>query len=166
MEKLPLSILILFLAVSLTIAGCSIFGKKKELKPFVSEVIHPEWSENSVIYEVNIRQFTPEGTFNAFATHLQRLKELGVDVLWLMPINPIGVKNRKEPLGSYYSVRDYKDVNSEFGNLEDFKNLVSKAHELGFHLIIDWVPNHSSWDNKLTVEHSDWYVKDAKGGLM
>jgi len=161
-----LSILILFLAISLTIAGCSIFGKKKELKPFVSEVIHPEWSENSVIYEVNIRQFTPEGTFNAFAAHLPRLKELGVDVLWLMPINPIGVKNRKEPLGSYYSVRDYKDVNPEFGNLEDFKKLVSKAHELGFHLIIDWVPNHSSWDNKLTVEHSDWYVKDAKGSFI
>ncbi len=165
-EKLPLSILVLFLAVSLTLAGCSIFGKKKELRPFISDVIHPEWSENSVIYEVNIRQFTPEGTLNAFAAHLPRLKELGVDVLWLMPINPIGVKNRKVPLGSYYSVRDYKDVNPEFGNLEDFKKLVSKAHKLGFHLIIDWVPNHSSWDNKLTVEHPDWYVKDAKGSFI
>ena len=166
MEKLPLSIFVLVLIVSLTLTGCSIFGRKKELKPFTSGVIHPEWSENSVIYEVNIRQFTPEGTFNAFAAHLPRLKELGVDLLWLMPINPIGVKNRKAPLGSYYSVRDFKDVNPEFGNLEDFKKLVSKAHELGFHLIIDWVPNHSSWDNQLTVEHPDWYVKDANGNFI
>ena len=166
MEKLPLSILVLVLVICLTITGCSIFGRKKELKPFTSGVIHPEWSENSVIYEVNIRQFTPEGTFNAFAAHLPRLKEQGVDLLWLMPINPIGVTNRKLPLGSYYSVRDFEDVNPEFGNLEDFKNLVSKAHELGFHLIIDWVPNHSSWDNKLTVDHPDWYVKDANGKFI
>ena len=166
MEKLPLGLLVLFLAIVITIAGCSVSGKKKELKPFVSGVIHPEWSVNSVIYEVNIRQFTPEGTFNAFAAHLPRLKELGVDVLWLMPINPIGIKNRKEPLGSYYSVMDYKDVNPEFGNLDDFKNLVSKAHELGFHIIMDWVPNHSSWDNKLAVEHPDWYVKDSTGSFI
>jgi glycosidase len=166
MEKLPLSILLLFLVIALAIAGCSISGKKKELKPFISEVAHPEWSKNAVVYEVNIRQFTPEGTFNAFVEHLPRLKQLGVDILWLMPINPIGIKNRKEPLGSYYSVRDYKDVNPEFGNLDDFKNLVTKAHELGFHVIMDWVPNHSSWDNKLAAEHPDWYVKDAKGSFI
>jgi glycosidase len=166
MEKLPLGLFVLFLAIVITIAGCSVSSKKKELKPFVSTVIHPEWSENSVIYEVNIRQFTPEGTFNAFAAHLPRLKELGVEVLWLMPINPIGIKNRKEPLGSYYSVMDYKDVNPEFGNLDDFKKLVSKAHELGFHIIMDWVPNHSSWDNKLTLEHPDWYVKDSTGSFI
>jgi glycosidase len=166
MENLPLGLLVLLLVIGITIAGISVSGKKKKRKPFVSNVIHPEWSENSVIYEVNIRQFSPEGTFNAFVTHLPRLKELGVDVLWLMPIYPIGVKNRKIPLGSYYSVRDYKDVNPEFGNLEDLKNLISKAHELGFHLIIDWVPNHSSWDNSLTVEHPDWYVKDAKGSFI
>ncbi len=166
MEKLPLSLLVLFILIILTIAGCSIAGKKKELKPFVSDVVHADWSKNAVIYEVNIRQFTPEGTFNAFAEHLPRLKQLGVDILWLMPINPIGVKNRKEPLGSYYSVRDYKDVNPEFGNLDDFKNLVTKAHELGFHVIMDWVPNHSSWDNKLATEHPDWYVKDAKGNFI
>jgi glycosidase len=166
MEKLPLSIVLLILAIVVTIAGCSVSEKKKELKPFESEVVHPEWSKNAVIYEVNIRQFSPEGTFNAFASHLPRLKDLGVDILWLMPINPIGIKNRKEPLGSYYSVRDYKDVNPEFGNLDDFKNLVTKAHELGFHVIIDWVPNHSSWDNKLAVEHPDWYTKDAKGNFI
>ena len=165
MEKLPLSLLVLFLALSITIAGCSIFGKKKELKPFTSEVIHPDWSKNAIVYEVNMRQFTPEGTFNAFTTHLPRLKQLGVDILWLMPVNPIGIKNRKEPLGSYYSVKDYRNVNPEFGNLNDFKNMVAKAHEQGFHVIMDWVPNHSSWDNKLTVEHPDWYVKDSTGSF-
>lgn len=168
MEKLPLSTLVLVLVIVLlsAVAGCSIFGRKKELKPFISDVIHPEWSKNSVIYEVNIRQYTPEGTFNAFAAHLPRLKDLGVDVLWLMPVNPIGILNRKEPLGSYYSVRDYLTVNPEFGNLEDFRNLAAKAHELGFHVIMDWVPNHSSWDNKLTVEHPDWYVKDSTGNFI
>lgn len=166
MEKLSLTLITLLLVVVIAFTGCSLFSKKKELKPFTSEVVHPEWTKNSVVYEVNIRQFTPEGTFNAFAAHLPRLKELGVDILWLMPINPIGVKNRKEPLGSYYSVKDYLDVNPEFGNLEDFKALVAKAHELGFHLIIDWVPNHSAWDNKLTIDHPDWYVKDAKGSFI
>ena len=159
-------LLTLLISILLTFAGCSIRREKKELKPFTSEVVHPEWTKNAVIYEVNIRQFTPEGTFNAFAEHLTRLKALGVDILWLMPINPIGVKNRKEPLGSYYSVKDYIDVNPEFGNLNDFKDLVLKAHELGFHLIIDWVPNHSAWDNKLTVDHPDWYVKDSKGSFI
>jgi glycosidase len=166
MEKLTLTLITLLLVILILFAGCSGSGKKKELKPFTSEVVHPEWTKNSVIYEVNIRQFTPEGTFNAFATHLPRLKELGVDILWLMPINPIGVKNRKEPLGSYYSVKDYLDVNPEFGNLADFKTLLAKAHELGFHVIIDWVPNHSSWDNKLTIDHPDWYVKDSTGSFI
>jgi glycosidase len=166
MEKLPLTIFALALLIALTIFGCTSKKPKEEIKPFVSEVTHPEWSKNSVIYEVNIRQYTPEGTFNAFAEHLPRLKELGVDVLWLMPVNPIGVINRKEALGSYYSVKDYKDVNPEFGNLEDFKKLVAKAHELGFHLIIDWVPNHSAWDNQLAADHPDWYVKDSTGKFI
>lgn len=78
--------------------------------------------EGSIVPEVNIRQYTPEGTFKAFETHLPRLKELGVDILWIMPINPISVKNRKGSLGSYYSVQDYKAVNPEFGTLEDFEN--------------------------------------------
>jgi len=166
MEKLLLSLTVLLLVLTITFVGCKVSGKKKEIKPFVSDVVHPEWSKNAVVYEVNVRQFTPEGTFNAFASHLPRLKELGVDILWFMPINPIGVKNRKEPLGSYYSVKDYKDVNPEFGNIDDFKNMVSKAHDLGFHVIMDWVPNHSSWDNKLTVEHPDWYVRDSKGSFI
>jgi glycosidase len=167
MEKLPLGILVLVLvlAIALTIGGCSIFGKKKELKPFVSEVIHPEWSKNAVLYEVNVRQYTPEGTFNAFAEHLPRLKALGIDVLWFMPTFPIGIKNKKGELGSYYSVRDYLNVNPAFGTLEDFKSMLDKAHQSGMKVVIDWVPNHTSWDNNLTVEHPDWYVRDAKGNF-
>jgi glycosidase len=165
MDKLHLSLLVIALVVVSIIAGCTFSGVKKEITPFVSEVVHPEWSKNAVFYEVNMRQYTPQGTFNAFAEHLPRLQKLGVDVLWLMPVTPIGVKNRKEPLGSYYSVKDYMEVNPEFGTMADFENLISKAHEMGFHVIIDWVPNHSSWDNKLTVEHPDWYVKDSTGNF-
>ena len=106
----------------------------------------PEWSKNAVMYEVNVRQYSPEGTFKAFETHLPRLKELGVDILWFMPIYPISEKNRKGTLGSYYSVRDYKAVNPEFGSMDDFKALVSKAHEMGFKVMLDWVGNHSGWE--------------------
>lgn len=165
MEKLLLSILALVLAILITIAGCSIFGRKKEIKPFVSGVVHPEWSKNSVLYEVNVRQYTAEGTLNAFAEHLPRLKSLGIDVLWFMPTFPIGIKNKKGELGSYYSVRDFMNVNPEFGTLDDFKAVLNEAHDLGMHVILDWVPNHTSWDNNLTVEHPDWYAKDSTGSF-
>ena len=127
MEKLSLIVLALVFAIAIALFGCKTSAGKKEIKPFVSEVIHPDWSKNSVLYEVNIRQFTPEGTFTAFAAHLPRLKQLGVDILWLMPINPIGIKNRKESLGSYYSVKDFTDVNPEFGSIEDFKKLIGDS---------------------------------------
>jgi glycosidase len=166
MEKLPSGILALVLMQALLLAGCSTTEKKQEIKPFTSSVVHPEWSKNSVLYEVNTRQYTPQGTFNAFSEHLPQLKSLGVDVLWFMPIFPIGIENKKGELGSYYSVRDYLDVNPEFGKLDDFKAVVVKAHELGMKVVIDWVPNHTSWDNKLTVDHPDWYVKDSKGKFI
>jgi glycosidase len=159
MEKILVGLVTLLLIIALAF----IFGYKKEVKPFASEVVHPDWSKNSVLYEVNVRQYTPEGTFNAFTTHLPRLKSLGVDILWFMPTFPIGVLNKKGELGSYYSVKDYLNVNPAFGTLEDFKSMVNKAHETGMKVIIDWVPNHTSWDNKLTVEHPDWYVRDASG---
>jgi glycosidase len=165
MEKLSLILLAVVFAIGIGLFGCKKAAGKKEVTPSVSNVTHPEWSKNAVLYEVNIRQYTPEGTFNAFMGHLPMLKELGVDILWLMPINPIGIKNRKEALGSYYSVKDFKDVNPEFGTLEDFKKLIAKSHELGFHVIIDWVPNHSAWDNKLAQEHPDWYKKDSRGNF-
>ena len=130
-----------------------------------STVIHPEWAYPATIYEVNIRQYTPEGTINAFREHLPRLQDMGVGILWLMPINPIGEQNRKETLGSYYAVKDYRKVNPEFGTLEDFKALVDEAHQRGMHIILDWVPNHTAWDNPLTLEHPDWYTKDKAGNF-
>ncbi len=130
-----------------------------------TKVKHPCWSRSAVIYEVNLRQFTDEGTLQAFDKELPRLKELGVDILWFMPIHPISEKNRKGTLGSYYAVRDYKAVNPEFGNLEDFKTTVRKAHDLGMKVIIDWVPNHSGCDNAWVVEHPDWYVRNDKGEM-
>ena len=127
------------------------------------EVRHPEWTRNAVIYQVNTRQFTPEGTFAAAQKQLPRLKALGVDILWLMPIHPIGEKNRKGPLGSPYSVRDYFAVNPEFGTMADFKRFVDAAHRQGMRVILDWVANHSAWDNPIVAQHPDWYDRDWKG---
>ena len=134
-------------------------------KPYV-ELKHPDWSKNATIYEVNVRQFTPEGTFKAFEAHLPRLKDMGIDIIWLMPIHPIGEKNRKGTLGSEYSVKDYYGVNPEYGNLEDFKALVKKIHGMGMYVILDWVANHSAWDNKLATEHPDWYTKSLEGNFQ
>jgi glycosidase len=118
----------------------------------------PDWAVNANIYEVNIRQYTPEGTLSAFTTHLPRLKEMGVDILWLMPINPISEEKRKGSMGSYYAVDDYKKVNPEFGTDEDLKNLIRKAHDLDMYIILDWVANHTGWGNPWIKEHPDWYT--------
>ena len=130
-----------------------------------SPVSHPGWSYNKTIYEVNIRQYSKEGTFKAFEKHLPRLKEMGVGILWLMPIHPIGEKNRKGNLGSYYSVKDYKAVNPEFGTLKEFKALVDKIHKMGMYVIIDWVANHTAWDNIWMDEHPEFYTKDSLGNF-
>lgn len=124
---------------------------------------HPEWSKNAVIYQLNTRQFTPEGTLAAAQQQLPRLKRLGVDIVWLMPIHPIGAVNRKGTLGSPYSVRDYYGVNAELGTLADLKQFVQAAHALEMHVILDWVANHTAWDNPLVNEHPDWYARDWKG---
>lgn len=125
---------------------------------------HPEWSYNAVLYEMNIRQMTVEGTFKAATAHLERLKNLGVDVIWLMPVFPIGIKNRKGALGSFYSVRDYCAVNEEFGSMAEFDTFVETAHNLGLKVILDWVANHTSRDNKwLTNKPLDWYERDDDG---
>jgi 1,4-alpha-glucan branching enzyme len=130
------------------------------------ELKHPNWSKNATIYEVNVRQFTPEGTFKAFESHLPRIKAMGIDIIWLMPINPIGVDQRKGTLGSEYSVKDYYGINPEFGNKEDFKHLVDKIHSMGMHVIVDWVANHSAWDNQLAKDHPDWYTKTEEGNFQ
>lgn len=131
-----------------------------------SQPVAPDWAKNSTIYEVNIRQFSKEGTFKSFQQHLPRLKELGVDILWLMPINPIGKLNRKGTLGSYYSVKDYVDINPEFGTKEDFKTLVDEIHNHGMHVIIDWVANHTAWDNKWVKTNPEFYTKDSSGNFV
>ena len=131
----------------------------------ISQVRHPEWSRSATIYEVNIRQYTPEGTFKAFEPHLPRLRKMGVDVLWIMPVNPISQKMRKGSLGSYYAVSDYRAVNPEYGSLADFKHLVNEAHKLGFKVILDWVANHTGWDNVWVEQHPDWYKRNAAGEL-
>ena len=124
---------------------------------------HTEWTRDAVLYQINTRQFTPEGTFAAAEAQLPRLKDLGVDILWLMPVQPIGEKNRKGSLGSPYSVKDYYGVNPEFGTLDDLKSFIQAAHALGMHVILDWVANHTAWDNPLVTEHPDWYDHDWKG---
>ena len=131
--------------------------------PAPYQVKHPAWLAHSSIYEVNVRQYTPAGTFRAFEKHLPRLQQMGVGILWLMPINPVGLVHRKGTLGSQYSVRDYRAVNPELGTLEDLQHLVAEAHRLNMHVILDWEANHSSWDNVLLTEHPDWYTRDAKG---
>ena len=124
---------------------------------------HPAWIMQGNIYEVNVRQYTPEGTFKAFAKHLDRLKEMGVQTLWFMPVNPISKTDRKGSLGSYYAVSDYTAINPEYGTMDDWKALVKEAHEKGFKILIDWVPNHTGADHYWLQKHPDFYVKDSTG---
>jgi alpha-amylase len=119
------------------------------------------WIHNTNVYEVNLRQYTKEGTFNAFAKELPRLKEMGVETLWFMPITPIAQKKMKGTMGSYYACSDYTSINPEFGNLQDFKNLVNEAHTMGFKVIIDWVANHTGWDHVWTKTHPEYFEKDS-----
>ncbi|MCV2365210.1 alpha-amylase [Paucibacter sp. DJ1R-11] len=128
--------------------------------------VHLPWTQQASIYEVNVRQHTPEGTLKALALDLPRLKQMGVDILWLMPLQPIGKKERKGGLGSYYSIRDYTAVNPEFGTLDDARMLVKQAHALGLKVILDWVANHTAWDHPWASAHKDWYKLDARGELF
>ncbi|MDG2415843.1 MAG: alpha-amylase family glycosyl hydrolase [Flavobacteriaceae bacterium] len=145
--------------------------------------ISADMAENAVIYEANIRQYSPQGTFNAFTKDIPVLKELGVKIIWVMPINPISKVKRKakgdlftseieDPaerekyLGSYYSVSDYKAINPEFGSLEDFKNLVATAHKNGIYVIVDWVPNHTGWDHPWIYEYPDYYTQNEAGEII
>jgi glycosidase len=124
---------------------------------------HADWSANASIYQINLRQFTSEGTFKAASAQLPRLKELGVNILWLMPIHPIGQVKRKGKLGSPYAIADFRAVNPEFGSMDEFKAFVAAAHANGLHVILDWVGNHTAWDNVLRTSHPDWYAKDENG---
>lgn len=126
----------------------------------------PAWAENATIYEINVRQYSEEGTFAALEADLDRIQALGVKILWLMPIHPIGVVNRKGSLGSYYAVKDYFGINPEFGNEDSFRSFVQAAQKRGLKVILDWVANHSAWDNPLTQTHPHIYETDAEGRFI
>ena len=125
---------------------------------------NPEWSYSAVLYEMNIRQLTPEGTLRAAMERLPFLRSLGVDAIWLMPIYPIGVEGRKGSLGSYYSIRDYKAINEEFGTEDDFRAFISAAHAMGMRVLLDWVANHTARDARwITEKPQEWYERDEQG---
>lgn len=126
----------------------------------------PEWLGNAVIYEANLRQGTPTRDLKGLQRELPRLKDLGVDVVWLMPIHPISEKNRKGGLGSYYAVRDYKAVNPEFGTMDDLREFVRAAHANGLKVILDEVCNHTGCDNSWVSDHSDYYAKNEAGEMF
>lgn len=153
----------LLLGYSFFLFSCSNNTELKSTSAVDTAMIdgHPAWIEQGNIYEVNVRQYTPEGTFKAFEKNLDRLKNMGVQTLWFMPINPISQKDRKGKLGSYYAVSSYTTINPEFGSMDDWKALVKDAHEKGFKVIMDWVPNHTGADHPWIKSHPDFYVLDS-----
>ncbi|MFY0624686.1 MAG: alpha-amylase [Reichenbachiella sp.] len=149
-----------FLLTVITVGCQNQLDQKQEV-----QVVFPERAAAMTVYEVNIRQFTPEGSISAFADHLPRIKNLGIEMLWIMPVQPISEKNRKGGLGSYYSIANYSEVNPEFGTLEDFKQMVKKAHDLDMVVILDWVPNHTGWDHPWVENNPEYYAKDKDGNI-
>ena len=146
----------MFAALALLALGCA-----------KQSSVHPDWTYNSVVYEVNIRQFSPEGTFKGVEAQLPRLKELGADVLWLMPMYKIGEVERKGSLGSYYAISDYCEVNPEFGTMADFDELLAAAHEAGFKVILDWVANQTAPDHVwMEGRPADFYERDSLGNAI
>jgi glycosidase len=154
--------LLLALAAALPVQAQNGAPSRYQAQPY-SSVVHPEWSRHASIYQLNTRQFTAEGTLRSAEKQLPRLKALGVGIVWLMPIHPIGKQQRKGELGSPYAVQDYYAVNPELGTMADFKQFVATAHKLGLYVILDWVANHTAWDNAMRKDHPDWYLKDRKG---
>ncbi len=151
--------------ILLAIIGLGIISCTTTKKITTMNVPPSEWKHTTNIYEVNVRQYTPEGTFKAFEKHLPRLKNMGVETIWFMPITPIAQQNKKGSLGSPYAAYDYTSINPEFGSMEDFKNLVDEAHKLGMHVIIDWVANHTGWDHVWTKTNPDFYLHDEDGSF-
>ena len=121
--------------------------------------------KDGVIYEANIRQYSESGKFEDFTKDIYKLKDLGVKIIWLMPIHPISKTNRKGTLGSYYSISDYKAVNPEFGNKDDLDELIKEAHKHDMLVILDWVANHTGWDHKWIENKPDYYTKNENGEI-
>lgn len=130
-----------------------------------AQLVQPEWSKNAVMYEVNVRQYSNEGTLRNVLLDLDRLQQLGVNVLWFMPLHPIGTQNRKGKVGSYYSVQNYNEIDPQYGSREDFKEVVKQAHARGMKVLVDWVANHTAWDNPWVSDHPDWYQRNEKGEI-
>lgn len=152
------------IALSLLVGPVAATARSNQDAPAAFEgIAHPAWSRKAVIYQVNIRQFTTEGTLTAAAREIPRLKALGVDILWLMPVHPIGVKNRKGTLGSPYSIKDYRSVNADLGTKADLKAFVDAAHLAGMKVILDWVANHTAWDHPWVAQHPEYYARDWRG---
>jgi len=154
---------LLFLLPFFLLFSCQSKNNKTIPVTATDQGAHPSWIMQGNIYEVNTRQYTKEGTFNAFAPHLDRLKEMGVQTVWFMPINPISKKDRKGSLGSYYAVSDYTAINPEYGTIDDWKSLVKKIHEKEMKVLIDWVPNHTGADHPWLKTHPDFFIKDSTG---
>ncbi|MDC1029965.1 alpha-amylase family glycosyl hydrolase [Flavobacteriaceae bacterium] len=155
--------------VCLLLLCLSLFSCQQSVSTIEVQPISPITNQDiaqGVLYEVNIRQFTNEGTFEAFGKELPKVKALGVNILWFMPTFPISTTKSKGPLGSYYAVSDYKGVNPEYGSLEDLKSLVNKAHEMGMYVIFDWVPGHTGWDHVWIKEHPEFYLKNEEGEII
>lgn len=125
-----------------------------------------DFYKRSTIYEVNLRQYSVDGDITSFINHLPRLSEMGVDIIWLMPIHPIGLINRKGELGSPYSIMDFNEIHHEYGTKKDFKNLVERVHSFGMKIIMDWVANHTSWDHVWTQSNPEYYLRDENGKLI
>ena len=157
----------LLIFILMITASCKLMKKKQpaENKKAVTTMMNRfkpvDWVHTTNIYEVNLRQYTVPGTFNAFLSELPRLKAMGVQTLWFMPLTPIAQKNKTGSRGSYYACSDYTAINPEFGTLDDFKNLVTEAHSMGFKIIVDWVANHTGWDHRWTREHPEYYLVDS-----
>lgn len=143
------------------IAACGAENQNSTTENMEIDRKEMNWIKNTNIYEVNLRQYTPEGTIIAFQKHLPRLREMGVKTLWFMPLTPIAQKNKKGEMGSYYAAADYTSVSNEFGTVAQFKALVDEAHSIGMKVIIDWVANHTGWDHVWTKQHPEWFLKDS-----
>ncbi len=150
---------ILLTTIGLGLLSCTTQNIRKNMD------LPTEWKHTTNIYEVNLRQYTQEGTFKAFEKEMPRLKNMGVQTLWFMPVTPISQLNKKGSLGSQYAAADYTSINPEFGTMDEFKHIVNEAHRLGFKVIIDWVANHTGWDHAWTKTHPEFYLKDPDGGF-
>ena len=155
--------ILVFACLSLALPG-TVMAQNGQQPTTMEKLYQPlPWVHATNVYEVNVRQYSPEGTFISFSRSLSRLKDMGVETLWIMPVTPISVEKRQGTLGSYYAASDYTSVNPEFGTLEDFRNLVQQAHRLGLKVIIDWVANHTGWDHRWVKAHPDFYKRNEHG---